>query len=408
MIGDGPRNTTANLELTDLDKRDILRQYNDREVANLLPVLVTVGIFMVVGIVGNVLVVYVYWRKMRDSAKRTFILALAWLDLSVCVVVIPCEIYDLSNQVMFSHDELCKGMRFLEYSTVLSAGFVLISVSFERYYFLCKAFKEFSSKKAKCVCLACVMCAMIVSSPAAVFAGSKTRHFRGYTDLTGSECSMNSEHNVDEILKRFYYYFLFAIFFLCVIVFVVLYTMIGRLLWKYQSGQYDPTNIESSYSTPKRGSNCSSSIMHQIIPSEHNSDQSRASKSSHKIRTSKKINRKKCSRSAGTVVVFFSVTVIFVVSFLPHLIMRLIKFLDVQLGYDRDTYELLYNFVVRSYLISNVTNPFIYSILNKSFRSALTLTFRRWGVCGKGDEPVRRWGLCGKGAELVRTEDIGL
>lgn len=370
--------------LSEAEKLDVLRKLNDEAAYNLLPVFIVCGILMLIGIVGNSLVVYVYWAKMRHSAKNTFILALAWLDLSVCIVCIPCEMYDLRNQVLFSQNEFCKGMRFLEYSTVLSAGFVLISISFERYYYLCKAFEEFSSRKAKFVCLACVGCAMFVSTPSAIFAGSKMRHFPGYAKLTGYECSLNSEHNFDEIFKRIYYYLLFLLFFGCVVVFIVIYSMIGRLLWKYQSGRMDPVNIEtnSSGNANKHSSNWSLNYANQVISLDTSSGQERSSKTECMSQSCCKLRRR--VRSAGTVIVFFSVTVVFVLSFLPHLVMRFIKFLDLQPDHDKDTFDLMYNLFVRSYFISNAANPFIYSIMNKGFRKELTTTLRKCRLLTRG------------------------
>lgn len=350
---------------------DILEIINDAAAMNLISICITCGIFMIVGIIGNGLVLQVYWCRMKSSAKRTFILALAWLDLTACVIVIPFELYDLRFQTLFTNDGLCKAMRFLEYSTVLSGGFVLVSVSFERYYFLCRAFKEFSPRKAKLVCLLCAIFAMLVACPSAIFAGSKTRHEQyGDRNLTGYECSMNSEKSDNGAFKRFYYYFLAAIFFGCFLVFIILYTIIGRLLWKYQTGKLIPGKL------PYRASS-SSAIVQKKISVENSSGHSQASNGSEKERNVS-IHGRRCIKSAGSIIVFFSVTVVFVLSFLPHIIIRLMLFFNISLedNFDRDTSDLLYNFIVRSYLISNVSNPFIYSILNKSFRKELKRTIR--------------------------------
>lgn len=366
---------------------EILTILNNRAANNLIPIFITCSIIMIVGIVGNSLVVHVYWCKMRSSAKRTFILSLALLDLTVCVIVIPFEMYDLRNQVLFYNDGLCKIMRFLEYSAVLSAGFVLVSISFERYFFLCRAFREFSPRKAKVICFICAVVAMIVAGPSSLFASSKTRHeiYNG-RNITGCECSMNSEHNYSETFKRIYYYCLTLIFLGCFIVFIVLYSIIGRLLWKYQSGSLLPDMGKLSSRTP---SVSSSAIVNKNIIVENSSGHSQASCSSHKEKNMI-VHGRRCIKSAGSIFVFFSVTLMFVLSFLPHITIRLIVFLDMDLEaeFDKDTRALLYNFVVRSYLISNVSNPFIYSILNKSFRKELKRTFRCFKCCRssyKGD-----------------------
>ncbi|XP_053376813.1 C3a anaphylatoxin chemotactic receptor-like [Mercenaria mercenaria] len=363
----------------DASNDEILVMLNDKAAYNLISIFVTCGILMLVGIFGNSLVVQVYWCKMKSSAKRTFILALALLDLTVCIIVIPFELYDLRNQVMFYYDGLCKAMRFVEYATILSAGFVLVSISFERYYFLCRAFQEFSPRKAKLVCLACVVLAMLVATPSTLFAGSKTRHEKyGHWNITGCECSMNSEQSFNNMFKRIYYYCLTAIFFGCFIVFIVIYTIIGRLLWKYQTGTLVPDMGKMS----SRSSSPSSMFVNKKMSVEHSSGQSHASCSSNKERNTS-IHGRRCIKSAGSIIIFFSVTVVFVLSFLPHIIIRLLLFFNMKLEeeFDKETSELLYNFVVRSYLISNVTNPFIYSILNKSFRRELKRTFRCFSIC---------------------------
>lgn len=351
---------------------DLLQTINDKAAYNLIPIFVTCGIIMILGLIGNSLVVYVYWCRMNHSAKRTFILALALLDLTVCVVVIPFEMYDLRSQFTFQYDSVCKSMRFLEYTTVLSAGFVLVSISFERYYFLCKAFQDFTPKKAKLVCLACALAAMVVATPSAIFAGSKTRHFQdGGLNVTGWECSMNSEQNNNDSFKRIYYYCLATIFFGCFLVFIVIYSIIGHLLCQYHRGKLLPDI--GKLSEKPMSSNLGVS---KHVATETSSGQSHGSCSFGKERTLK-VHGKRCIKSTGSIIIFFSVTVVFVLSFLPHIIIRLLMFFNITLGddLDRDSSELLYNFIVRSYLISNVCNPFIYSILNKSFRKELKRTF---------------------------------
>ncbi|KAL4237360.1 hypothetical protein ACF0H5_002078 [Mactra antiquata] len=362
-------NFTWNLTTSMTD--ELLQIINDEAAYNLIPVFVTCGIIMLFGIIGNGLVVKVYWSRMNHSAKRTFILALALLDLMVCAVVIPFELYDLRNQYTFQYESVCKSMRFLEYTTVLTAGFVLVSISFERYYFICKAFQDFNSKKAKLICLTCALVAMVIATPSTIFAGSKTRRFQnGAVNITGCECSMNSEDHNNDSFKRLYYYCLAAIFFGCFLIFIVIYAIIGHLLWKYHKGKLIPDIGKLSEKAMPSNHEVS-----KQMSLENSSGQSHGSCFFGKDRTMK-VHGKRCIKSVGSIVIFFSVTVAFVLSFLPHIIVRLLMFFNINLGS-----ELLYNFMVRSYLISNVCNPFIYSILNKSFRKELKRTFKCFLVC---------------------------
>lgn len=361
---------------------DYVHLLNDEMANNLLPLIVICTFFMCIGFSGNCLVVCIYLLKIRRSAKRTFILALALLDLSVCLIVIPFEIYDLRNQMVFNHDWVCKAIRVLEYSAVLSAGFVLVSVSFERYHFLCKAFTEFTSRKAKIVCISCVILAVVIATPAVRFAGLKTRHVvMNGRNVTGCECSMNSaDNNSDDIMKRVYYYFLAAVFLGCFVVFIVIYSIIGNLLWKYQKGTLVYT--VSRKDSPKK---IKLGTKEKQISIEHSSELGKSQSSSCFARLTMH-GRRKTIKSARSVVIFFSVTLVFMCSFLPHIIIRLLQFLNVQVisSNDMGSGELLYNFIVRSYMISNVINPFIYSILNTEFRNELKrMVYKVRTKCGR-------------------------
>ena len=342
-----------------------LEEINDKYTTELLPLVCILVLLMAVGSFGNGLVVYVYLTKIAISAKRSFIMTLAILDLTVCVIVIPFEIHDIVNQVTFTVEGICKSMRVLEYVTVLSAGFVLVSVSFERYYFICKAFKEFTPQKANIICVVCVLSAILLSFPSGMITGSKRRTIiLDNANITGHECSMNSENEdigdyKTGLLKQVYYYSLAFVFISCFTMFIVLYSIIGRLLYRYQRG----------------------TLVHGLISPSDNAEDTRKKKvsvdsqSAQSIRSGQNdtfVHGRRTIKSLRSIVIFFSVTVVFVVSFLPHLVVRILGFFSININST-----LLYNSLIRSYLVSNVSNPFIYSIFNATFRKELKRTLWR-------------------------------
>lgn len=166
-------------------------------------------------------------------------------------------------------------------------------------------------------------------------------------NITGYECSMHTEDDMDKTWKTAYYCCLTAVFVVCNVIFVILYSILGRLLWKYKNGTLVPGMTLVSDKHKKES-------LESSLESSFESSQSR-----------KIVNDQRKNRSARYIVVFFSVTVVFILSYLPHLVVRLILLLGIQLtsNFSRDSSELVYNIIVRSYLISNVANPFIYSIL---------------------------------------------
>ena len=348
-----------------LDEKLILNRLNDEYAKMLAPVMVTLGVFMLTGLVGNSLVVYVYWQwvKTKTTTKRIFIITLGLLDLIVCTVAIPFEIYDLRNQVLFQNIATCKVARILEYSLVLASGFVLVSVSVERYIFLCKPFGDFSKRKAKIVCSGCVVLALLIGGPSATFAGIKTTKIEN-TSYVGFECSMDSDEENAKLAKRIYYYFLSTIFFACICILIVIYSLIGALIRKYQKkATQDISSLNVDINTLTKTNKDTSK---ERIPNSADSTVT--------LRRGRKF-----FKSPVSIIVFFSVTVAFVASFLPHIVIRLLLLFGVDLDelMNKQTSLLVYNFLVRSYLVGNISNPFIYGILNKAFRDELKRCLRK-------------------------------
>ena len=352
----------------------LLEELNDELANRLIPVIVVLGLLMTIGICGNSLVVYVYWRwaKMKGTTKRVFILTLAHLDLTVCSIAIPFEIYDLRNKADFQNLTACKIGRILEYSMVLASGFVLVSVSVERYVFLCKAYDKFSKRKAQWICVGCVILSLIIGGPSATFAGIKKTKLGG-TELYGHECSMDSEDGNSKIAQKIYYYLLSAIFLICVCVLVVIYLIIWSLLRKYQNESLRHTNSVNSLRINRNDLDKELPIDNICVPKETRSGSAESTVTLRRGPGQRKF------KSPSSIIVFFSVTVTFLLSFLPHIIVKFLMFFGVHLDEitNKEAGELLYNFFIRSYLVGNVSNPFLYSILNKPFRYELKRCMRR-------------------------------
>ena len=352
----------------------ILEELNDEFAKRLIPVIVVLGLLMVTGICGNSLVVYVYWRwaKMKGTTKRVFILTLAHLDLTVCTIAIPFEIYDVRNQADFQNLAACKIGRILEYSIVLASGFVLVSVSVERYVFICKAFEKFSKRKAQLICVGCVILAFIIGGPSATFGGIKKTKLEG-TEIYGFECSMDSEDGNSKLAQKIYYYFLSAIFVVCICVLVIIYLIIWSLLKKYQKESLRHTSSVNSLRINRNDLDKEIPRDDIFVPKENRSGSAEST-----VTLRRGLGQRKF-KSPVSIIVFFSVTVTFLVSFLPHIIIKFLMFFGVHLDeiMNKETSELLYNFFIRSYLLGNVSNPFLYSILNKPFRYELKRCLRR-------------------------------
>ena len=132
--------------------------YNPR-----LPNGVVVAVLMAVGLVGNALVLYVYHFKMPRTVFTTFVVVLAALDLTTALVGMPIDVViktaTLGESPAFS--AACKLAHLEVYSTSLASGSVLLLIALTRHAKVCRPLEPgLSTRKAR------ALCALIVAGAA--------------------------------------------------------------------------------------------------------------------------------------------------------------------------------------------------------------------------------------------------
>ncbi|KAH3713083.1 hypothetical protein DPMN_072850 [Dreissena polymorpha] len=95
--------------------------------------IIFLAILMVVGVFGNILIVYVFTFKNSPSTYRSFILWLGWKDLIACTVGMPLLIASLLHPYMFPSEAACKTLRFLHVFFVVASAFIVIGIAIERH-----------------------------------------------------------------------------------------------------------------------------------------------------------------------------------------------------------------------------------------------------------------------------------
>lgn len=339
----------------------IVEQVNNKQ--PLLSVVICVGVLLLTGTIGNGLVIYVYAKKPKTTTNRIFILALAILDFLSCTIVIPFEIYDMTHSFTFTSPWVCKLARCSEFLLILAAGFTLVAISIDRYVHLCryKSRLLLCASRAKKVCGLCVILGLAISIPLLKFSGlEKVPLVVNGTNYTACGCTTFQDKNATG--GKIYTYLLMIIFLSALITMLVSYCFIGVTLYGRRVG------------STKNG-------MTYIATAE---ETKKLNKPVREDRPMKKQQSFAIGKSAfnlnGSTFVFLTVTIVFVMGFVPHLSVRILRFLHV--AFDEDnTMDLVYNFLVRSYLINSVSNPFIYSIIHQRFRSELFKTIKTMFCC---------------------------
>ncbi|XP_064599413.1 cholecystokinin receptor type A-like [Liolophura sinensis] len=103
------------------------------------PLVTYMVILMLVGIVGNGLVILVYQRKKIKTTANVFMLSLAWLDLLSCVLLHPYAIFKLCHPLDQWWTTVCKVFEFLVHTTFCSSVCLLTVIAIDRYLAVCRA-----------------------------------------------------------------------------------------------------------------------------------------------------------------------------------------------------------------------------------------------------------------------------
>jgi hypothetical protein len=453
------------LNLTNLlYKEETLQRVNDERSELLTPVIAFLCLLMVFGILGNLLVLYVYEFRFKRSSSRTFILCLALLDFVACVIGMPYHIYDMYHTFTYYEEGSCKGLSYILGVTVTASSIVLTLIAIDRYRKICQPFgKQISDLGTKKACFASVFVASLISIPNIIMYGNASIEVDG-ENFTGVECYIKDEYG--ETAESYVYFGLFFLLFMTTtIVLVILYSLVGikirkratnisndavstsstkkeRAVGKRKSfsfcGASDPettneilSETDDSLSTIKvktmsykKGNdennpeckmeyeNAVTPIFKGVIEAEKdsNSSQSKAlgspmirnkKKSDHRkkkfleyyrrqtmsmsdedseerrrqshrsVRNSLSVKSlsKRQKRTVRITGMLFMITLIYVISFLPHLVLLILEFMDPVSFENLSPLAFTgYNFLLRSYFINNIANPFVYGFLDPKFR----------------------------------------
>ncbi|XP_071118306.1 uncharacterized protein [Haliotis cracherodii] len=108
----------------------------EEEFGKNIPVVIMFSLFAAVGVFGNILILYIYGLKFKESTTRVFILSLAVFDLISCVSL-PYKITLLRYGSLFSNPTLARLEIIRIYFLQLSVS-ILPLMSFDRYRRICQ------------------------------------------------------------------------------------------------------------------------------------------------------------------------------------------------------------------------------------------------------------------------------
>ncbi|XP_071962771.1 melatonin receptor type 1B-B-like [Antedon mediterranea] len=135
-------------------------------------------IIMVIGILGNLLVLVVYYknRHRKQSTANYFLCSLALSDLIVCIAVIPIHFYlEITSIYRVLKDTECQVSLFIWNQTLLCSSWILVGISIDRYFAIRYPLEtKINAKKAKIMIIGIWAMSVLVASPSLeIFVGPR-------------------------------------------------------------------------------------------------------------------------------------------------------------------------------------------------------------------------------------------
>ncbi|KAH3713136.1 alpha-2Db adrenergic receptor-like [Dreissena polymorpha] len=416
----------------DFPQNVTLAQLNNSLVELHIPTIIFIAILMVVGVLGNILVVYVYTFKYSPSTYRSFILWLGWIDLIACTVGMPLLIVSMLYPYMFPSEAACKSFRFLHVFFVVASAFIVIGIAIERHRRICYPFSaEITPTKIKIMCFVASALGCLVALPA-IFVYGDASVDTGVHGINGTECFIDPKLKESK-LPQGYFLFQLLLTVISMVIMGVFYIRIGRTIMRSHrfirentySGMHSNTSGkkecpklgDSIHEQDEQASDDNNSAAVRDVKSRDTrettpngtslitvtekqdacdnkrnkairiKDRSKSPSpviavlTADKKVTNHEISKPESNRGSMSIkgpslrtkqvtLMLFIITVVFVVSFVPHLVLM------VTISIKSDFLKVMspagvavYNLFLRSFVINNMANPIIYGFCDKKFRA---------------------------------------
>ncbi|CAL1537615.1 unnamed protein product, partial [Lymnaea stagnalis] len=385
---------------TSEELRAILETVNYQRALHNIPAMLWVSALMVIGVIGNSLVVYVYRRRFKKTSSNYFILTMAIFDLIACVIGMPTELYDLNNPYTFYSLIGCKILRGCEVFTVYGSAIVLVEIAFDRYFKICRPLMMVSLSKIRMLCGLAVFLALALSAPSFILFGID-RNYTPIPGVLGYDCSISESYKTSTF-QTVYYCTQGGLFVFTLIALIALYTRIWQeikcrrmLVIGDQIAKDDDTNAKNrlrikyvpslsedeslNNSVCNHGNNVSMTEIQLTQNHKVTIPQTSVERRTKLQSLAMYASRLKVTR---TTVVLFAVTVAFVLSYLPSIAVMLVRSTIKDFDRNQDVGTQVFMKIFSNCIfINNAINPIIYSFLNIHFRRQVKKTFQRIFCC---------------------------
>ncbi|OWF47036.1 cholecystokinin receptor type A-like [Mizuhopecten yessoensis] len=353
---------------------DVL-QWNSELSKSLIALDVILCLYIVLGVVGNAVVVFIYGFRLKIGMDdRFFILVLGIMDTIVCCANPAFALWRNLLPVNSSGNIICKVTWFCTRTISTTSGLLILIIALQRFLKVCRPFgRQMTSvwKRVLVACAAAMSCLM--HTPLIIFYGEITLH-NPRRNVTGKRCGLID--NQDEALTRAqmsYFYFMFASAGLVLLSIVILYSLIGQRIYekvrrKRERKSSMPSSLSSQYSTPEE--NGTVDIVTDALVTSPDSHVASLKTHNRKVSSKKKKTRRSPLEKHRYTLMFMLIAAVCVATYVPSLTANIIQNIDSEEFWTEYTNgkRSLYIILFQLYILNHVANPFIYGLFDGTFR----------------------------------------
>ncbi|XP_048770180.1 neuropeptide FF receptor 2-like [Ostrea edulis] len=352
---------------------DHISEFSAEMFQHRLPNTVIMALMMFFGIIGNSVVLYVYFTKLSHvNMERYFIPFLAIVDLVACLIGPSFALMENVYSVTFPSAVLCKT---LWYVTSLTSGIsvsLLFIIAAHRHRKLCCPHKKQMTVHHKRMFMAIMFITVAVTLTPMIFFVD-LQHLKFEHDNYHVEGITCAPHNPEQSLEeRIYFGIMFGMISLIIIATGILYVSIGKVVFE----RLQKTRKSSIPASPKLVITLTDTTIKETSretePSKNSEESSTQNPGGH--RSNPRTYRK---YRLNFYIMFFTIFICNTVSFVPSMVYLLLHENDIEFFFSHDTALVNVHLSLhRLYVTNHVLNPFIYGYFDLTFRKNVIETFR--------------------------------
>ncbi|XP_062616152.1 orexin/Hypocretin receptor type 1-like [Saccostrea cucullata] len=354
----------------------------------LLPVAVIMSVLMILGIMGNLAVCYIYLFRWKKKTVKYFVGFLAAYDLLTSVICMPIEIAMLQHPITLDDPHLCRFQRFTRSVTSLGAGLMLVVIAVDRYMKICRlARSQIQIPLAKKLCSSTAVVALLFSWPCLIIFGQSNKM---KSPIAETSCPLNREYS-DTPYPALYYGMVAVLFLIISLCLLIFYSLVLNKLCRYSAtgiGNKTNNQITERYKTnttssspeslPDDSTNLNTNVQnwsqHKSSPVQPKPVNSMSN--TKKIEVTPHTRTSSQNRMRRTTIMLLLITFIQWTSYFPYFGLLFARRLNADFILDMSVdSQIFYNIGVRSHFLSCGINPFMYGFLSRDFREEFHKSF---------------------------------